>query len=81
MHIMQSRRDILATASLVAAAGVLGSRGSIADEPPLETTTIRLRYDPGICVAPWYVGEDLLCAEGFTDIGYVRAKSAPRPHN
>ena len=42
MQIMQSRRDFLASASLAAAASVLGARGSLADEAPPETTTIRL---------------------------------------
>ena len=40
-----SRRDFLASASLAAAAGVLGARASLADEGPPETTTIRLRVD------------------------------------
>ena len=44
---------------------------SLADEGPPETTTIRLRRDPSICIAPWYIAEDLLRAEGFTDIRYV----------
>ena len=43
MHIMQSRRDFLATLSAAGAAGVLGARASLADEGPPETTTIRLR--------------------------------------
>jgi NitT/TauT family transport system substrate-binding protein len=71
MHVMQSRRDFLTTLSAVGAAGVLGTRASFADEAALETTTIRLRRDPAICVAPWYIAEDLLRAEGFTDIRYV----------
>ena len=50
---------------------------SLADEGPPETTTIRLRRDPAICVAPWYIAEELLRAEGFTDIRYVPARSRP----
>ena len=42
MQIIQSRRDFLAGASFAAAAGVLGGRGSLADEGPLETTAVRL---------------------------------------
>jgi NitT/TauT family transport system substrate-binding protein len=76
MHIMQSRRDFLAVLSAVGTASALGSRGSFADEPPPETTTVRLRRDPSICVAPWYIAEDLLRAEGFTDIRYVPAQVA-----
>jgi NitT/TauT family transport system substrate-binding protein len=40
----------------------------ITQEAPPETTTIRLVKIPGICVAPQYVAEELLRAEGFTDI-------------
>jgi NitT/TauT family transport system substrate-binding protein len=72
MRIMQSRRDFFTTLSAASAAGLLGARVPRADEPPPEVTTIRLRRDPSICVAPWYVAEDLLLrAEGFTDIRYV----------
>jgi NitT/TauT family transport system substrate-binding protein len=71
MYIMQSRRDFLTAMSAAGAAGVVDARGSLADEPPLEVTTVRLRCDPSICVAPWYIAEDLLHAEGFTDIRYV----------
>ena len=71
MHIMQSRRDFLASASL-AAAGVLRARGSFAEEGPLETTTIRLGYWPGYaCLTPHSIAEDLLRAEGFTDVRFV----------
>ena len=75
MQIRQSRRDFLASASLAAAVGVLGARASLGDEGPPEVITIRLRRDPSICVAPWYIAEDLLRAEGFTDVRYVPARS------
>ena len=42
MQIVQSRRHFLASTSSAAAAGVLGTRRSLADEGPPETTTIRL---------------------------------------
>ncbi len=71
MQIIQSRRDFLASASLAAAAGVLGTRRSFADEPPPETTTIRLARFVGICAAPVYTAEALLRAEGFTDVRWV----------
>jgi NitT/TauT family transport system substrate-binding protein len=75
MQSMRSRRDFLAGASLAAAAGLLRPRESFADEGPPEVTTIRLRRDPSICVAPWYIAEDLLRVEGFTDIRYVPAQA------
>ena len=77
MHIMQSRRDFLSILSAAGAAGILGARPSLADDGPPEVTTLRLRRDPSICVAPWYIAEDLLRAEGFTDVRYVPAQSGP----
>jgi NitT/TauT family transport system substrate-binding protein len=73
MQTVHSRRDFLANASLAAAgaAGFLGARGSLADEGPPETTTVRLSRIPGICIAPQYVVEELLRAEGFTEVRYV----------
>ena len=77
MHITQSRRDFLASLSAAGAAGVLGSRGPLAKEGAPETTVLRLRRDPSICVAPWYIAENLLRAEGFTDIRYVPVQAGP----
>jgi NitT/TauT family transport system substrate-binding protein len=44
---------------------------ALAAEGPLETTTVRLVNDGSICIAPEYVAEELLRAEGFTDIRYI----------
>lgn len=74
MHNLQSRRDFLTSASL-AAAGILGSPGALADEGPPETTTVRLIKIPGICIAPQYVVEELLRADGFTEILYVLSEA------
>jgi NitT/TauT family transport system substrate-binding protein len=71
MRIVQRRRDFLAGASLAAAAGVLGGRASLADEGPLETTTVRLPLNSNICIAPQYVAEELLRTEGFAAVRYV----------
>jgi NitT/TauT family transport system substrate-binding protein len=71
MQFFQTRRDFLTTLSAAGAASVLDTGRSLADEGPPETTALRLRRDPSICIAPWYVAEDLLRAEGFTDIRYV----------
>jgi NitT/TauT family transport system substrate-binding protein len=49
-------------------AGVLGLRASLADEGPPETNSIRLAYWPNIFLAPGDIADDLLRAEGFTDI-------------
>ena len=45
MQIIQCRRDFLASLSVAAAASVLGGRASLADEPPPEVTTIRIRFE------------------------------------
>jgi NitT/TauT family transport system substrate-binding protein len=76
MQIFQSRRDFLASASLAAAAGALGARGALAEEAPLETTTLRLQRGSSICVAPGQIAEELLRAEGFTDIRYMKVSSS-----
>lgn len=71
MQIIQSRRDFLASVSAAGATSILGTRRSFADEGPPETTSIRLPHDPSVCVVPAYVADDLLRAEGFTEIRYV----------
>jgi NitT/TauT family transport system substrate-binding protein len=71
MLMMQTRRRFLTTLSLAGAAVTMPARRVWAAEPPLETTTVRIGKLPVICVAPQYVCEALLRAEGFTDIRYV----------
>jgi NitT/TauT family transport system substrate-binding protein len=74
MRIIQSRRDFLASLS-AAAAGVFNVRGSLADEGPPETTTIRLGKGGGICIAPQYLADELLRAEGFADVQHMETPS------
>jgi NitT/TauT family transport system substrate-binding protein len=74
----QTRRQFLTTISLAGAAGLaeLGlGRKSLAAEPPPEVTTIRFGKDPATCIAP-QVFEELLFAEGFTDIRNVDVTEA-----
>jgi NitT/TauT family transport system substrate-binding protein len=77
MQIIQSRRDFLASLSAAGAASVLGAQSSLADEPPPETTTVRLVKQLGTCTAPQYLAEELLRAERFTDVRYVEMPVAP----
>jgi NitT/TauT family transport system substrate-binding protein len=74
MQMTQSRRHFLATASIAAAAGILGPRTSLAQEEPPETTTIRIGKLGGICLAPQYLAHELLRAEGFTDVRYIESE-------
>jgi NitT/TauT family transport system substrate-binding protein len=47
--------------------------GSVAAEPPPETNRIRMVDITGICSAPQHVARELLQAEGFTEVRYVKA--------
>jgi NitT/TauT family transport system substrate-binding protein len=52
---------------------VLGLQAeSAVAEPPLETNRIRIHDAPITCFAPVYIAEQLLKAEGFTDIQYIK---------
>jgi hypothetical protein len=67
-----SRRRFLCGLTLAGTAGFLGvPPRPAAAEPPPETTTLRLIKLSGICIAPQYVAEELLRAEGFADVQYV----------
>jgi NitT/TauT family transport system substrate-binding protein len=86
MSIEQSRRRFLNQLGVAgfAAVGGLGGIGlggggtSVAAEPPPEITTIRLEKASVTCLAPQYLADDLLRAEGFTDIRYQTSdKEAP----
>jgi NitT/TauT family transport system substrate-binding protein len=68
---MQTRRRFLTTASLAGAAGIARVRQVQAKEGLLETTTVRIMKNAGICLAPQYAADRLLTAEGFTDVRYV----------
>ena len=71
MTITQTRRHFLAGLSLTSAAGLLGAPPALAAEAALETTSVRITKNRGICYAPQYLAEELLRDEGFTDIRYV----------
>jgi len=67
-----SRREFLGGMTLAGTAGLLGVRPELAAaEAAPETRTIKLVRIPGTCIAPQYVADDLLRAEGFTDVHYV----------
>jgi NitT/TauT family transport system substrate-binding protein len=69
---MMHRREFLRAASGLTTTMSLGLRAShAAAEPPPETTRLRLIKTPALCWAPQYAAEELLRAEGFTDVTYV----------
>ena len=67
-----SRRGFVGGLTLAGTASLLGLRAeAAAAEPPPETPQIRLYKFPGTCLAPQYVADELLRAEGFTDVQYL----------
>jgi NitT/TauT family transport system substrate-binding protein len=72
---MMTRRDLLR--GVAGTVGLLGWQpGHASGEPPPETTRLRIAHFPSICVAPQYIVGELLKAEGFTDINYVKVATA-----
>jgi NitT/TauT family transport system substrate-binding protein len=71
MSMAQTRRQFLTTLSAAGAAGLVRAPPSLAAEGALETTTVRIAKIGAICLAPQFASEELLRAEGFTDIRYV----------
>jgi NitT/TauT family transport system substrate-binding protein len=70
--VRSSRREFMGRAGLAAAAGLLSMpRAESAAEPPPETTTLRTAHGNTMCEAPQSLAEELLRAEGFTDVRYV----------
>jgi NitT/TauT family transport system substrate-binding protein len=73
-HSRFTRRDFITSTSALSAASLLGISSRAAADPPLETTTVRLAKWPVSCIAPQFVAEALLRAEGFTDVRYVEGR-------
>jgi NitT/TauT family transport system substrate-binding protein len=70
-----TRREFVRGLTLGGTMGLLGVRPQTAGaEPPPETTKLVMRRPPsgGFCIAPLFVAEELLKAEGFTDIQYIK---------
>src|SRR4051794_3175977 len=72
---MQTRRRFVASASAATVAGLIGTAPALADAVPPETTTVRLLRNTSICQAPGFVAEELLRAEGFTEVRFVTSAS------
>jgi NitT/TauT family transport system substrate-binding protein len=71
MPMIQTRRRFLTTLSSAGAASLLRPPRALAADGALETTSVRIGKLGAICLAPQYISEDLLRAEGFTDIRFV----------
>src|SRR5262245_21848412 len=78
MDLMQDRRRFLATLSSAGVAGLICGSKSLAQAEPPETDTSRLAKNRSLCVAPPYVSEEVVRAEGFADVRYVMSDAGVR---
>ena len=51
--------------------GLVDAPAVLAEEGSLETTAVRLEKSAALCIAPQYLVEELLRADGFTNIRYI----------
>jgi NitT/TauT family transport system substrate-binding protein len=73
------RRDFLNAAGLAGTSVLLGLRtGHAGAEPPPETRRIRIPQLMSTCRSPEWVAEELLRAEGFTDVQYLPVEGGTR---
>ena len=74
-----SRRQLVGGLTLAGTAGLFGMRpADVAAEPPPEITALRVLEIPALCWAPQYVAEELLQAEGFARVQYVKQEIGPK---
>ena len=67
-----SRREFLANLGIVGSAVLLGFPSvSAAAESPPETKRLRIPQLPSTCRSPEWIAEELLRAEGFSDVQYL----------
>ena len=79
MVMAQTRRRFLAGASLAGGPLLVRAQTAFNANDALETTSVRIVNDGSVCIAPLFAAEELLQAEGFTNVRYVKA-IAERQH-
>jgi NitT/TauT family transport system substrate-binding protein len=73
-----SRREFLGRVTGAVGTGFVGlPAGRAGAEAPPETTTITVGRGSYLCLTPIAVAEELLRAEGFTDVRYIPDESRP----
>jgi NitT/TauT family transport system substrate-binding protein len=75
MRHLLDRRDTLKGLGALGTAGLWRPDRAAAREPPPETNRLRLSRHLAICLAPQYIADPLLRAEGFTEIEYITTTS------
>jgi len=71
-HSQVTRRTFLGNASALAGASLLGMPRAAVAEPPPEVTKLRIMESPLSCIAPQLIAQELLYAEGFKEVRYVK---------
>ena len=79
MAITQTRRRFLARASLAGGLTLVRAKRALSASEELETTSVRIVNDGSVCIAPLFAAEELLQAEGFTNVRYVKAVAERQP--
>jgi len=67
-----SRRSFLGAASALGASSLVSYPSTALAAPPPETPKITLFENPVSCLVPQYVAKELLHAEGFSDVRYLK---------
>jgi NitT/TauT family transport system substrate-binding protein len=80
MPMTRTRRSFLTTAAGAAGAGLVGTPRALAGESAPETTSVTLAKTPALCNAPQFIAEELLRAEGFTEIRYLETIAPEVPN-
>ena len=75
-----TRRQFLENSSALGAASFLGLSRTAAAEPPPEVRKVRLTESFVACLAPLRLAEDLLRAEGFSEIEYLPGSTDTGPN-
>ena len=75
MAMTQTRRRMVGGMALAIPTAVLFPRRAATAEPPPETTMLRIPVFGVTCLAPQYVAEEFLYAEGFTHMHFLSRPS------
>lgn len=73
-----TRRHFLRAGAALSGAGILPAVQ--AATPGIETTKIRFVHAPSICIAPLYIAEQILRADGFTEVQYLPLGTRSGPY-
>src|SRR5215471_15047763 len=77
MALIHTRRGFIGGILAASAGDLVCTPRVFAEEASLDTTTVRLANDGGICFSPG-IAEEMLRAEGFSDVRYVDMTGGPR---